>query len=94
MLDWIVRDATHPELLLDGLREDVLPDVGLRIAGASDVPQEPAQSPIFILNPVYGTRCSTVVAIDDRGQGLIVERRYGADGAATGETALGFAWPG
>lgn len=94
MLDWIVREAAHPETLIDGLREDVLPDVGLRIAGASDVPQEPAQSPIFIRDPVYGTRCSTVVAIDDRGEGVIVERSYGADGAATGETALTFAWQG
>ena len=93
MLDWIVRDATHPETLLDGLREDVLPDVGLRTAAASDVPQEPALSPIFIRNPVYGTRCSTVVAIDDRGVGVIVERRYGPDGAATGETMMDFTWP-
>lgn len=94
MLDWIVRDATHPETLLDGLREDVLPDVGLRTAGASDVPQEPALSPIFIRNPAYGTRCSTVVAIDDRGRGVIVERRHNPDGVTTGETALDFAWPG
>ncbi len=94
MLDWIVRGAAHPATLLDGLREDVLPDVGLRTAAASDVPQEPALSPIFIRNPVYGTRCSTVVAIDERGHGVIIERRYTPAGGAAGETALSFAWPG
>ena len=93
LLDWIVGAADGPERLLDPLGERVLPDVGLRAAAPSDVPQEPALSPIFILNPVYGTRCSTVVAIDDQGRGLIVERRYAPDGTATGETALDFSWP-
>ncbi|AGH49708.1 hypothetical protein G432_09915 [Sphingomonas sp. MM-1] len=92
LLDWIVDGALPPHALLDGLRSDVLPDVGLIAAGPSDIPQEATQSPVFIRNPVYGTRCSTVVAIDDRGAGLIVERRYGPDGAATGETELGFSW--
>lgn len=94
LLDWIVGDATHPETLLDRLREDVLPDVGLRPADPSDVPQEARLSPIFIRNPVYGTRCGTVVAIDDQGRGLIVERRYTPDGEAAGETVLSFCWPG
>lgn len=94
MLDWIVRDANRPEALLDGLREDLLPDAGIHTAGPSDVPQEPALSPIFIRNPVYGTRCSTVVAIDDRGRGVIIERRYGVAGDPVGQTRLDFAWPG
>ncbi len=93
MLDWIVRDASRPEALLDGLREDVLPDAGIHAAGPSDVPQEPALSPIFIRNPVYGTRCSTVVAIDDRGRGVIMERRYTTTGEVAGQTSLDFAWP-
>ena len=93
LLDWIVGGADDPGHLLGILAERTLPDVGLRAAPPSDVPQEPALSPIFILNPVYGTRCSTVAAIDERGRGLIVERRYAADGAATGETALDFSWP-
>jgi uncharacterized protein with NRDE domain len=93
MLDWIVRDATHPETLLDGLREDVLPDAGIHVAAPSDVPQEPALSPIFIRNPLYGTRCSTVVAIDDRGAGVVIERRYGVAGDLTGQTMLDFVWP-
>ena len=46
--------------------------------------------PMFIADPVYGTRCSTVVAIDRDGRGWIAERRFGPDGVFTGEDALRF----
>ena len=94
LLEWIVRAPTQPEALLDDLREDSLPGFGIRSAVPSDVPQEPPLSPIFIRNPVYGTRCSTVVAVDDQGQGVIIERRYTSTGDEEGETALSFSWPG
>lgn len=93
LLDWIVRATEQPHALLDALREDSLPHVGIPPAAPSDVPQEPAMSPIFIRNPVYGTRCSTVVAIDHRGEGRIIERRYSPTGEATGDTTLAFQWP-
>jgi uncharacterized protein with NRDE domain len=94
LLEWIIRATAPPEALLDDLREDRLPGVGIRSDVPSDVPQEPPLSPIFIKNPVYGTRCSTVVAIDDEGRGVIIERRYDPSGGETGETALSFSWPG
>jgi uncharacterized protein with NRDE domain len=94
LLEWIVRAATKPEILLEDLREESLPGVGVRAAAPSDVPQEPPLSPIFIRNPVYGTRCSTVVAVDNQGRGVIVERRYTPDGDEAGETALSFSWSG
>ena len=87
------RAAAEHEALLDALAIDTLPDVGLRPPGPSDAPQEAQDSPIFIRNPVYGTRCSTVVAIDAEGQGVIIERRFDANGAANGETSLTFSWP-
>ena len=93
LLDWIVDGASAPEALLDALGEDRLPTAGLAPAAASEVPQEPANSPIFIRNPVYGTRCSTVVAIAMDGRGTIIERRFDADGATTGDTTFAFAWP-
>jgi uncharacterized protein with NRDE domain len=93
LLDWIVAGATAPEALLDALAIDTLPDVGLRPPGPSDAPQEAQDSPIFIRNPVYGTRCSTVVAIDAEGQGAIIERRFDENGATNGETSLTFSWP-
>ncbi|WP_296679292.1 NRDE family protein [Novosphingobium sp.] len=54
---------------------------------------EDAFSSVFIRHPDYGTRCSTVVLIGRDGTGWISERRFGADGAATGDTALDFTWP-
>ena len=73
LLDWLTGAAEEPALLLDGLREDILPDIGLDPDRPSDVPQEPRHSPIFINDPIYGTRCSSVVAIDRAGQGLFLE---------------------
>jgi uncharacterized protein with NRDE domain len=40
----------------------------------------------FVVDPGYGTRCSTVLTISARGSLRIAERRFGADGAAAGET--------
>lgn len=94
LLDWIVRGGTEPAGLLDGLGEDRLPDAGLPPTSPSDVPQEPILSPVFIRQAVYGTRCSTVVAVDREGRGEMIERRYSAVGAVTGETRIDFAWPG
>jgi uncharacterized protein with NRDE domain len=92
LLAWIAADMQQPEALLDGLRDETLPQAGERSAAPSDAPQEAAVSPIFIKNPIYGTRCSTVVAIDCLGHGLIVERRYTPLGDASGETTLSFSW--
>lgn len=51
-----------------------------------------ADRPIFLLNDLYGTRCSTVVAVDRAGRGRIWERRFDAVGAVTGETEIAFHW--
>lgn len=89
--DWMAAATAPPEALLESLRDDQPPAV--QAGPPSDAP-EPPQTAIFMRNPVYGTRCSTVVAIGRDGQGLIIERRYDQDGRASGETALDFAWPG
>lgn len=84
---WLDADRP-PEALLVALAEDR--------GGSIDDPaadHEPRSS-IFIRHPVYGTRCSTVVTVDHQGRGVIVERRYDADAAVTGETRLAFDWRG
>lgn len=53
---------------------------------------EPVHSPVFIRNPVYGTRCSTVVTVDNLGRGRIAERRFNAAGSLDGESVLTFSW--
>jgi uncharacterized protein with NRDE domain len=94
LLEWIVPGGGPPDALLDALADETLPDVGIGPALPSDATLEPALSPIFIRNPVYGTRCSTVVAVDDTGKGIIVERRYDAGGTVEGETEVAFSWAG
>ena len=86
---WLEADGEQPVALLEALRDD---RPAVEAGPPSDAP-EPPQTPIFIRNPLYGTRCSTVVAIDRDGRGRIVERRYDAEGVAVGETALEFSWP-
>lgn len=53
---------------------------------------EDAFSSVFIRNPRYGTRCSTVVVIDAAGQGRILERSFDPGGAQTGQVELSFGW--
>ena len=59
-----------------------LPDTGIGLE------RERWLSSAFIRGQDYGTRASTVVALDHRGHGLIVERRWGPMGAPLGETRL------
>ncbi len=94
LLEWIMSGSTEHERLLGDLRDEMLPDVGIRSPLPSDVPQEPKDSPIFIRHPVYGTRCSTVVTVDEHSEGIITERRYSPTGEASGETTLRFTWQG
>ena len=54
---------------------------------------EDAFSSVFIVNPVYGTRCSTVIMVNAEGQGRITERSFDADGVVSGEVSLDFTWP-
>lgn len=93
LLDWLVEARDDPRALLESLRSETLPGFGRAPDAPSDVPQEPRLSPVFIRNPVYGTRCSTVVAIDRAGKGLIVERRFDSRGEQAGEASLAFTWP-
>ena len=78
MEDWLNGPATNPEALLDLLAEEVVPD---RESLA-----------LFIRSPVYGTRCSTIVAVDDAGFGRIFERSFDHSGAISGERSLAFDW--
>ncbi len=80
---WLDRPAADEDMLFEGLR-DRSPPVAM---GGDPVA-------IFVDDPVYGTRCSTLVLVDAAGRGTIVERRYDAGAERTGETRLDFAWPG
>ena len=59
-----------------------LPDTGVGLE------RERWLSSAFISSERYGTRASTVVAIDYEGRGVVVERRFGPFGRFEGETAM------
>jgi uncharacterized protein with NRDE domain len=61
-----------------------LPDTGIGLE------RERWLSSAFIRGADYGTRASTVVAIDHAGHGRIVERRFAPDGRVDGEVELGW----
>ena len=77
--EWLSGTERMIETLLDLLSEETV--------------HEPNTYPIFIRSPIYGTRCSTVVAVDYEGQGTIIERRFDGDGKISGEAAIAFVWP-
>ncbi len=50
----------------------------------------------FVLNERYGTRCSTIVAIEPAGGCYLAERRFDRGGVCTGEAEYRLApgeWP-
>lgn len=79
MAAWLQRAPEYPEQLLGLLRDEDIPDRD--------------SHPVFIRSPVYGTRCSTVIAVDHDGEGQIIERRFNADGVSVGQSAHHFRWP-
>jgi uncharacterized protein with NRDE domain len=89
---WLVGDRREPEALLASLADQATSDASGLAEARSNTPKSDAV-PVFIMDPVYGTRCSTLVAIDAEGQGRIVERRFDPDGSVSGETRLDFKWP-
>ncbi len=80
MAEWLKGAANQPEQLLECLADETLPDRDAH--------------PIFIRSPVYGTRCSTVFAIDNEGLGLVIERSFDAGGATVADMRSNFRWHG
>lgn len=64
------------ETLRDGVRADdeALPRTGIPLE------TERLLSSIFIVSPNYGTRCSTIIALDERGKGIFSETTYDREG--------------
>lgn len=92
LLNWLTGQRDDLEPLFAALADETLPEIGLHPDGPSDVRREAQDTPVFIRDAMYGTRCSTVVAIAKDGSGTIAERRYDRAGARSGETVLHFDW--
>ena len=93
LTDWLNADTADQAPLFAALASETVGNMGVHTTTPSDVPLEAPETPPFIRNAIYGTRCSTVVIIDRQGRGTISERRFDADGEAAGETCLPFNLP-
>ena len=88
--DWLEgpsSGAAEPDLapLFAAMADRVpAPDAALPDTGVG-LEQERFLSAPFIVGPDYGTRCSTVVLVEDAGL-LFAERRFAPDGRVTGQT--------
>ncbi|WP_373491022.1 NRDE family protein [Parasphingorhabdus sp.] len=93
LADWLRGDSEDPSLLMTALTSRTTYSLNPDADSASPTQLEPQNSGIFIHHPLYGTRCSTIVAIDHAGQGSIWEQRYTASAELAGEARLSFSWP-
>ena len=78
-----VEDGGLFALLAD--RAPACEEEGLPSTGVAPEWERTLSSP-FVLNPSYGTRCSTLVAIEPDGTCFLSERRFDPGGARSGET--------
>jgi uncharacterized protein with NRDE domain len=86
----IEHDAVNPNALLQLLADT-------RPAPASEIDNEHlpfdvarAVSAPFIMTETYGTRCTTVVLIDNDGRALVMERRFDDAGKKSGDSEFRF----
>lgn len=87
--DWMAADSEDFALLFTALAdESVAPDAALPDTGVG-VDMERRLSPVFVRGGQYGTRATTLIALDRDGGGTIEEHRFGPGGVAQGRTALG-----
>ncbi len=54
---------------------------------------EGGHHPLFLSDPVFGTRCSTIIAVAEDGHGFALERRFGPNGSPEGDSSVEFFWP-
>ena len=86
--NWCAADSDDLQLLWTALGNPATaPDAALPHTGV-DLATERLLSAAFITGPSYGTRASTIVAVDHLGRGFIHERRFGPNGIFQGETRL------
>jgi uncharacterized protein with NRDE domain len=87
---WLERADPDPDELFAALADrEQAPDHALPETGVTREWERVLSSP-FIVTPRYGTRCSTVLAVDRNGLARVRERSFGPDGAPTGEVSLEF----
>lgn len=88
---WLARGVDAFDALFTVLADtSVAPDAELPATGVG-IELERRLSPVFVCGERYGTRATTLIALDGAGGGRIVERRFGANGVPLGQTELALA---
>ena len=84
--DWLASGSDDLDPLWQALADEHVPtDAQLPDTGVG-LELERQLGPVFIRGQHYGTRASTLVAIDQAGAGWLIERRYGSDGLYLGQS--------
>ncbi|MGH8114091.1 MAG: NRDE family protein, partial [Rhodanobacteraceae bacterium] len=88
--DWIDAGVDEFAALLDPFTDEtVAPDEALPDTGVG-IELERRLSPVFVRGARYGTRATTLIALDQDGSGCIVERRFGPGGVPRGQSMVCF----
>ncbi len=85
---WLAQDDPPLDDLWAALADEWRPDDADLPATGIPLALERHLSAAFIRGEDYGTRASTVIAIDHAGHGFIVERSFGPRGVFLGETRM------
>ena len=80
------REAADAAFLMDVFADRTLGDGPADPASGLPPGWERTLSAPFVLNPQYGTRCTTVLLFGHDGRAWISERRFDATGATTGQS--------
>ncbi|MCL7715603.1 NRDE family protein [Stenotrophomonas mori] len=87
---WLALDDAPLDGLWNALADEWRPDDSALPATGIAPPLERHLAAAFIRGPAYGTRASTVLALDADGHGFICERRFGPGGERLDETRIAF----
>lgn len=88
--DLLDEDSVNESSLLRLLDDRTLGPIGEVDTTRLDFEVAHAITAPFIVTPVYGTRCTTIVLADNEGSWRLTERRFDADGRSTGESRFTF----
>lgn len=86
---WCASGTAAPAPLFAALRDERPP----RHPRSSSTGPESRYAPVFIRDPAYGTRCSTIVMVERSGKGRIIEKSFAAEGEETKTVEIEFCWP-
>jgi uncharacterized protein with NRDE domain len=90
MAKWLASGSDAIEPLFEMLADRAPADAAALPSTGVSADWERRLSSAFIVDPTYGTRCSTVLTIARDGDARFVERSFDAAGRATGEARLEF----